>query len=184
MASRATTYIVLLRGINVGGNRKVPMADLRTLLEDAGAENVTTYVQSGYAVLTSTASAASLRTTIEGKLQERFGFHVDVMVRSIAELKKVIAANPYGDAASDPTKVHVVFLNDKPKAADVAAIDQAAFAPDELTARGREIYLCLPNGAGRSKLAGVLERKIKVPATARNWRTVTTLLELAEAAGT
>lgn len=176
-----TTFIVLLRGINVGGRRKVPMKDLKAIIEAAGGEHVTTYVQSGNAVLRSSGSPARLRADLEVGIKEAFGFDVDVMVRTQAELKKIVAANPFGDAISDPTKVHVVFTNEAVKPADLEAIDLAAFAPDELVGRGREIYLHLPNGAGRSKLAATLERRAKVAATARNWRTVTTLLDLAAA---
>jgi len=182
MAARTTAYVALLRGINVGGHRKVPMKDLRALVEEAGGTNVATYVQSGNVVLTSTASADGLRDDLEQRLEQTFGFDVAVMVRSLAEMKTIVAKNPYGHEADDPTKVFVVFLGGTVKDADLTALDPAAFAPDEFVGRENEVYLHLPNGAGRSKLAGSIERKVKVPATVRNWRTVTALLDMATAA--
>jgi uncharacterized protein (DUF1697 family) len=181
MPSRSgTTAIALLRGINVGGNRKVPMKDLKALVEATGADHVSTYVQSGNVVLTTTRKPDDLRHEMEKRLKSAFGFEVTVMVRTAAELEKVIANNPFAKEAADPTKVFAVFLTDKVKAADLATIDAAAFEPDRFVGKGREIYLHLPNGAGRSKLAGSIEGKVKVPATARNWRTVTALHDLAQ----
>lgn len=172
-----TTWIALLRGINVGGARKLPMADLRAILADAGCADVTTYIQSGNAVFTHAArSAPKLETDLEQAIEAATGLHVPVRLRSAAQLAAVVRGNPFPGV--EPTKLVVLFLKDKPDPAALRSIDANAFAPEAFVARGREIYLHLPNGQGRAKLPQALGR-IKTPATARNWQTVMKLLDLA-----
>ncbi len=171
------TYIALLRGINVGGNHQLPMAKLRDLVADAGGDEVQTYIQSGNVVFTHTArSAAKLTAQLEQIISDGAGFDVPVMVRTAGELAAVIEHNPYD--ATDPTKLHVAFLAATPPAGAVDQLDVARFAPEELTLRGRELYLYLPDGMGRAKLPQQLG-KVGTPATARNWRTVMKLHDLA-----
>ena len=153
-------YVALLRGINVAGKRIVKMDALRRSFAAAGAKDVATYIQSGNVVFThARASAAAL----EKQLATDFGFAIPVVLRTAAELASVIEANPF---AAPADHLHVLFL---PKAP--APIDVVATKPERYGLVGRDVYLCLPNGIGRSKLAGALMKALP-DATARNWRTV------------
>jgi uncharacterized protein (DUF1697 family) len=175
-----TTWIALLRAINVGTGRKVQMADLRALLTDAGAANVTTYIQSGNVVLDHAAtSEAALRRALEPRIAERFGFAIPVIARTPAAWRAAIDANPFPDA--DTGTLLVAFLQDEPVDPDALdAVDRAAFAPEDAMLLGRELYLHLPDGMGRAKLPPVAGRAVGGVATARNWRTVLKLAQLAE----
>ena len=171
----------MLRGINLGPSRRIPMAELRALLADAGYEDVRTYVQSGNIVLTSKEKPAKLGRRIDEVISERFGFEVPVVVRTRDELAQVVAANPLADVADNPKRYQVSFLV-KPLAADVVERLQAlAVEPEAVVVDGREIYAWHPAGVARSKLWNWLAGKgLGVTATARNWTTVTTLLEMAD----
>ena len=176
------TYVALLRGINVGGRTKIAMADLRRLFAELGAADVTTYVQSGNVVFKSGAAAAGLAQSIERRIADELGLRVTVVVRTPAEVAKVVAGNPFAERGADPKQLHVVFLAEKPPAARVRALDATRGAPDEFRVVGREIYLHYPNGSGRSKITNAwFEKELRVAGTARNWRTVTKLAELAGA---
>jgi uncharacterized protein (DUF1697 family) len=173
-------YIALLRGINVGGNKKVPMARLATVVADAGASDVRTYIQSGNVVFAHRAGEAELRADLEHRIAEAFGFDVPVVLRTGTEMAAVVGRNPY--TGVEPTKLLVAFLAEPPGADVAAAVDRAAFGREEFTVDGREVYLHLPDGAGRSKLVPALGRSLlKAPATTRNWRTVETLSAMAAA---
>jgi len=177
------TYAALLRGINVGGNKKVPMADLRAVLTGLGLGEVRTLLQSGNAVFTSEEDTDRLTAVIEAALADRFGFPVRVMVRSASELRAAADANPFPDPASDPAKYTVTFLSGRADPERLDAIDPASCAPDEyrLGDGGRELYGHFPNGLGRSKLSPLLDkRRLGVEATTRNWNTVTRLVEMTE----
>lgn len=168
MASR---YVALVRGINVGSTRKVPMKDLVRLFEEAGCRDVRSYIQSGNVVF----SAASARKAVASVCmagEKQFGFPITMMVRTAEEMDAVIEANPF---AGDEAVTHVVFLSEEPDAAQVASLERERFIPDEFAVKGREIYLKLPNGVGRAKLPVYIGSRVKTPGTARNWRTVTTL---------
>jgi uncharacterized protein (DUF1697 family) len=174
-------HVAMLRGINLGPNRRVPMADLRALLTDAGYENVRTYVQSGNVVLGSDASAPAVARALRGLISQRFGFDVPVIVRSAEELAEVVDRNPLGDVAEDPRRYQVSFLDGELPAEVVARLRDAAVEPERLLIDGREIYAWHPDGVARSKLWNALAGKGLggVTATARNWKTVTILLEMA-----
>ncbi|MDA0365926.1 MAG: DUF1697 domain-containing protein [Chloroflexi bacterium] len=172
-----TSYIALLRGINVGGHRPVPMADLRELCEALGFERVATYIQSGNVVFASDATPDAVQRRIEAAIAERFGFPVDVAVRTHAELAAVAADHPLAPPGPNEAFLHVFFLGGDPDPERVTALDPGRFAPDEMLLRGRELYVHYANGAGRSKLAF----DFGVPATARNWRTVRALLTVTAA---
>jgi uncharacterized protein (DUF1697 family) len=174
------TYIALLRGINVGGHHKVAMADLRAWFEAAGHVDVTTYIQSGNVVFTGSGARDKIESDLERRLKRETGFDLAVVTRTATEWDKVVRNNPYPKAA--PTSLIVSFLKKPPPRAALRTIDVAAFAPDEFTAKGREIYLHLPNGQGRAKLPQALNR-VQGTATARNWQTVLKLLDLARASG-
>ena len=155
------------------------MADLRELFDALGAEDVTTYVQSGNVVFTSRAAARELPPVIERRIRSDLGLDVKVLVRTKSELAKVVAGNPFTGGGRDASKLHVTFLAEKPARARVDALDPGVAAPDELRVVGREVYLHCPNGYGRSKLTNAFfEQKLGVAATTRNWRTVSKLAEL------
>jgi uncharacterized protein (DUF1697 family) len=169
------TYIALLRGINVGGHNKVSMSALRALHESLGHTDVTTYIQSGNVVFNSTKPVTS--ASLERAIEKEFGIDITVVLRTRAEMKRVVGANPFADA--DLKTVHVGFMASKPAAAAVRGLDADQFAPEEFAIKGTHLYLRLPNGMGRTKLPAYLDRNLKVPTTVRNWTTVGKLLELA-----
>lgn len=175
------THIALLRGINVGGHNKLPMADLRDLFDQLGHTNVATYVQSGNIVFTSeTSDEPTLIRGITTAIHDRFAYNVPTIVRTTGELATVASHHPYRAAEPDDAKLHVIFLDEAPPSEAIPALDPARFTPDEFTLEGRHLYVVYPNGQGRSKLTiDAVERAYGVTATARNWRTVTRLLELA-----
>jgi uncharacterized protein (DUF1697 family) len=173
-------HIVLLRGINLGPNRRIAMPELRKLLEGAGFDDVQTYVQSGNVVLTSRAAPKTVARRCEEEIEGRFGFAVDVVVRTRDELAQVVKRNPLGDVATNPKRYQVSFLAEKPDRSVDDLLAAAAIAAERFEVIGREIYAWHPEGIGRSKLWTLLAGpKLGVTATARNWTTVTTLLELA-----
>ncbi|HEX3690909.1 MAG TPA: DUF1697 domain-containing protein [Solirubrobacteraceae bacterium] len=172
--------VIMLRGINLGAKRRVPMADLRALFGEAGFRDVRTYVQSGNIVLESTAKPAALEGEAATLISERFGFDVPVVVRTARQLAAVVKLNPLGDVASDPKRYQVSFLSDKPGADVVRALKAGVTGDERVALHGREIYAWHPDGVARSKLWNALAGKgLGVTATARNWTTVTTLLEMA-----
>jgi uncharacterized protein (DUF1697 family) len=171
------TYVALLRGVNVGGHNKLPMARLRELGAEIG-EDVQTYLQSGNLVLRSTSKAADVRAALEQRLAAELGKPATALVLNAAQLRRVRDANPFPDER-DPRKLHVVFLVERPPAARLKAFDPAAWAPEELRVVGTTAYLHLPDGLGRSKLAAAVAKLLGVAGTARNWRTVEALVELA-----
>jgi len=171
------TYVALLRGINVGGNRKVPMSDLRALHGTLGHSDVRTYIQSGNVVFDAKAGQpARVRAAIEKAIEGEFGFDVTVLLRTPAELAAVVKRNPFGAEA------YVTFLDAPADPKLVKQIGPAPFTPDEFAAHGREVFVRCPNGYGNTKLNNnFFERKLATKATTRNWKTVTTLLEWATA---
>ncbi len=175
-------YVALLRGINLGGHNKVSMPDLRALFASLGAEDVATYVQSGNVIFTSADGPGKLTKAIEQRIRRDLGLTVTVVLRTRAQLAKVLTGNPFADDGREPATLHVTFLAEKPDRARVRKLDPARAEPDEFRVIGQEIYLHCPNGYGRSKLTnGYFETQLGVGATTRNWRTVTKLAELASA---
>jgi uncharacterized protein (DUF1697 family) len=178
------TFVALLRGINVGGKTMVSMPELRSLFESLGHADVSTYVQSGNVIFrTPSGEQEALAAELEQRIASAFEVSPAVLLRTPAELTEIAGANPFLDHEPDFLKLHVVFLSAVPKADGVGELDPSRSPPDEFSVRGREIYLHLPNGAGRSKLTiDYFENRLGVRATARNWKTVTKLLELTSAA--
>jgi uncharacterized protein (DUF1697 family) len=175
-------WIALLRGINLGARNKVSMSDLRELLSDLGAEDVTTYVQSGNVLFRSAGARDELRKAIEKEIRSRFGHDVTVLLRTNEELAAVAAGNPFAADESELTKLHATFLVGRPEPGRVAALDEKQFEPDRFRVTSDVVYLHCPKGYGRSKLSNAFfEKQLGVGATTRNWRTVTTLAELANA---
>jgi uncharacterized protein (DUF1697 family) len=174
-------HVAFLRGINLAGKRRVSMEKLRATLEEAGYTDVKTLLQSGNVVLTSSAKPAKLERDLAKTLREAFGFDISVVVRTRKELADVVAADPFGAEATDPKLYQVSFLSAKPKHAGVKELESADVAPERVAVRGREVYAWHPGGVGRSELAKLItDRRLGVEVTARNWRTVTKLLELAD----
>jgi len=170
------TYAVLLRGVNLGGNRQLAMADLRRVLESLGYADVSTHLRSGNAIITSPDDDPDrIAAAIYDALARELGLRSAVVVRTGKELADVIAANPFPEHEEEPAKLHVAFLSAQPAPADFAALDQARFAPDEFRLGDRALYLWFPNGAGRSKLTMPALARLRVEATARNWNTVLAL---------
>ena len=189
------SHVALLRGINVGGRNKVPMADLREVVTSLGHTGVSTYIQSGN-VLFSTADAdnAKLAAALESAIEDRFGIWSSAVVLSRDELAQVLAANPYPDEPN-PRMVHVVFLNAEPPEdllTRISAAERAVAAKgsrDAVQAASRALFLHTPDGFGTSDLAQAVFKIITPPAknkkhglaaTARNWATATKLLSLCE----
>ncbi|MEI6362568.1 MAG: DUF1697 domain-containing protein [Actinomycetes bacterium] len=182
------THVVLLRGVNVGGNSKVPMAALRERLERDGFTRVRTYIQSGNVLVDSRASSAKVASTVAGSIAEEFGVDVPVIALALADLARVVAGNPY-PAEKDHKRLHAIFLPGEPDAAARARLDElsAKFtgsgSNDSLKVIGSTLYLHTPGGFGISELAKALTTKGRLASlngTARNWATVTTLLAMAE----
>ena len=178
-----TTLVSLLRGINVGGNKTIRMERLRALYEALGFASVRTLLNSGNVVFAASGtSSAKLTKTIEAALEKEFGFRAAVIVRSAAELKKIAEGNPFpGMAKSDPSHLVVMFLASKPDKGAKARLAEAYSGVEEIRISGETVYLTYPNGIGKSKLTNtLLEKHLGVMGTARNWNTVTKLVELAE----
>ncbi|MEU9999083.1 DUF1697 domain-containing protein [Streptomyces sp. NPDC050848] len=184
-----TTYAALLRGINVGGHRKVPMAELRSVLEELGHRDVRTYLQSGNAVFTTDAdgpkdgapSADELTTGLQDAIEKRFGFRVDCLVRDAAYLAAVADDCPFPAAELEGKQLHVTYFSEPVGPERFASIDQDAFLPEEFRLGDRVLYLYAPEGLGRSKLAEALGRPALtkgIVGTTRNWNTVVKLVEM------
>ena len=173
-------YVALLRGINVGGKNKLPMLELARLFEAAGASDVRTYIQSGNVLFRAPQKVASgLSSAVSKQIAARFGLRVPLVLRSAEELRRISARNPFLQRGEDPDALHVMFLADRPAPARVLALDPKRSPPDEFAVRDKEIYLRLPNGAGRSKLTNdYFDRALATTSTSRNWRTVLKLVEL------
>jgi len=175
------TYAVLLRGVNVGGHNKVPMRALQELLASDGHRDVRTYVQSGNVVLRTRLGADALAARVESLLAEAMGLSVPSVVRSGPQLAEIVAANPFLAPGRDPGRqLHVAFLAADPDPEGLAGLDPRRAAPEELSVRGRDIYLWCPEGLGQSKVMQGVERRLATAATVRNWRTVTELLRMAD----
>ncbi|GGO09293.1 DUF1697 domain-containing protein [Microbispora bryophytorum] len=171
-------YVALLRGINVNPATALAMADLRALLERLGYGNVRTHLRSGNALFTADGDAGSVAAAIERGLREELGLSVAVIVRTAEQLRGVVEHNPL--EVRDPARFAVVFLSRPPDREGLASIDPAAYAPEEMRAGERELYVYFPDGLRRPKLPPLLDRHSAGPATMRNWNTVTRLLSLAE----
>ncbi|MGH7669071.1 MAG: DUF1697 domain-containing protein [Gemmatimonadaceae bacterium] len=172
--------VALLRGINVGGNRKIAMADLRAFMQALGFADATTLLQTGNVVFESRAAPARLEALLEREAGDRLGLSAEFFVRTADEWRGVVAGNPFPrEAASDPSHLVVVCLKAAVTPARLAALRAAIRGPEVVEARGRHAYLVYPAGIGTSKLtAAVLDAKLGTRGTARNWNTVVKLAGL------
>jgi uncharacterized protein (DUF1697 family) len=174
-----TQLVVLLRGVNVGGRNKVPMARLRDSLTDAGFADVISHLQSGNVIVGSRKGAAAVARDVAAVIEVEFGLTIAVTVRTRKELAAVVSGDPFGDVRTDDSRHGVAFLDAAPAAGKVAALDEASHRPDRLVVAGREIHLWCPNGFQETVFTNAfLERRLGVVATTRNWRTVRTLSDL------
>lgn len=184
---QSPVHVALARGLNVGGKNRLAMKELVRAFEDAGAESVSTYIQSGNVLFTAAAATAKkIASRVAELLEERHGLRVPFVVRSAAPLAKVVASNPFlhEDPELDPKSLLVAFLESRPTAARVAALDPDRSTPDRFAVIGSEVYLCCPNGVARSKLTTAwLDAKLATTATVRNWQTVGKLVERCRDAG-
>jgi uncharacterized protein (DUF1697 family) len=173
-----TTYVALLRGINLGRARQVDMPRLREILTKRGHEDVRTHLRSGNVVLTSGLGEAKLAEDLSAAIEEEFGFAVPVVVRTGKELAAVVAGDPFATEATDPARYLVTFMAEAPPPDKVDALPRAEGGGDYLV-RGRELYLWLPDGIQNTPLASwKWDKLLGVPGTARNWNTVRKLAEL------
>jgi uncharacterized protein (DUF1697 family) len=173
--------IVLLRGINLAGRNRIAMPALRDALAGAGFDDARTYLQSGNVVLSSGMSAGKLADQCGRLIKKQFGLDIDVVVRTRDQLAKVVKLDPLGDVAVDPKRYQVSFLDGKLSRETVQKLEAVALDSERFVVSGREVYAWHPSGVARSKLWALLAgRGLGVTATARNWTTVTKLLELAD----
>jgi uncharacterized protein (DUF1697 family) len=169
--------VVFLRGINVGGHKRISMADLRGLLSDRGYADVKTYLQSGNAVVTSDRSPAEAEADISAAIASALGHEVAVVVRTADQLAKVVRDDPFADVRTDHRFHQAVFLGGKPDAKAIAALRVTDFSPERLVVAPGVLHAWCPDGVNDSPLIKALT-KVRTTATARNWRTVEKLLEL------
>jgi uncharacterized protein (DUF1697 family) len=173
------TYIALFRGINVGGRNMLPMKELKPMLERNGCLDVQTYIQSGNVVFRSAMSdVARLSKRLTTAISKSHGFEPHVLMLTRAELERAAAANPFPEAGEHPQSLHLFFLAERPKKPDLKACEGLKIQSERFELKGSVLYLHTPDGFGTSKLAAHAEKFLGVPATARNWRTVVTLLEM------
>jgi uncharacterized protein (DUF1697 family) len=178
-----STYVALLRGINVGGKNLLPMKDLVGIFVQAGCTNVRTYIQSGNVLFSIPAPLLKgLPDCVTERIQALFGYRVPIVIRTPEQLARTIRDNPFLLAGESEKTLYVCFLADQPTALAVAKLDPDRSAPDAFRVVNREIYLHLPNGAARSKLTNAyFDGKLSTMCTARNWATVLKLFEMMQA---
>lgn len=174
---RVTRYVALLRAINLGATRRVPMPRLREVLTVRGYDGVRTHLASGNVLLVSTLSEPELAADLTAAIQDEFGLEVPVIVRTAEELAGVVAADPLGHLATDPSRYSVTFFAEPLDPERVAAAPTVDGATSAM--RGRELYLWLPGGFTGPAAAVNWDRVLGQAGTNRNWRTVTKLVELA-----
>jgi uncharacterized protein (DUF1697 family) len=175
------TYIALFRGINVGGKSSLPMQELVPLLRALGARNVKTYIRSGNAVFQhQDKDRLRLASGINAAIRERFGFEPHVLLLDPEELEQAIVGNPFPEAQSEPSTLHVGFLASAPPNPDLESLASLKKQSERFLLKDALLYLHAPEGVGRSKLAANAERLLGVSMTDRNWRTILKLRDMAE----
>jgi uncharacterized protein (DUF1697 family) len=179
---KLTSQVILLRGVNVGGNNRVPMADFKALLEGLGGQDVRTYIQSGNAVLRCNAAIAKgLGPAVEAALKKALGLSVPVIVRGGAELAAALRAHPYVEAGDDPKTLHVGFLAAAPSPAIIKALAPPCAPGEAVTVIGPHAYLRYGQGVGKSKLTNAwFDRQLGTVMTVRNWATCQALLQMSQ----
>jgi len=177
------TYISILRGINVGGARKILMSELKALYEGLGFSDVTTYIQSGNVIFQAKdkMSDEQAAVMIKRAIFHKYAFDVPILVRTADEMQTTQRINPFlANKSLNIEKLHVTFLAEFPKEEYLASIKRFDYSPDQFVITGKDVFLHCPNGYGTTKLSNnFIENKLKVSATTRNWKTVNTLVEIA-----
>ena len=175
-------YISILRGINVSGQKKIKMADLKILFENEGYSNVVTYIQSGNIVFDSKSkNRKEIKQKLEITIEKQYGFYVPIDIRTDKEIKETYLNCPFEEAQNEEngTKVLVTFLLDIPNKENISTLMAYVKTPEKLFINSNVTYLCCPNGYGKSKLSNTfIESKLKTVATTRNWKTIKKLYEL------
>jgi uncharacterized protein (DUF1697 family) len=173
--------ICLLRGVNLGGHKKISMDVLREICISLKYRNPRTYIQSGNVVFTtSEADHKRISSRMVSTIEKRCGFQTTAILRTAEDLRDILARNPFSSRTGiDPAKLVVFFLPESPNTETLTRITAINAGPEEIRPSGREIFIYFPNGQGQSKLPPVLDRALKMPATARNWNTVLKLLAMA-----
>ncbi len=174
------TWITLLKGVNVGGNNKLPMADFRDMLADLGYRDVASYIQSGNGVFRADGTADNLSRAIIDGIEKTFGFRVDVFVMALRDLQNALDSNPFPQADADPKTLHLFFLADPAVDIDLTGMAEFATKGEEFKLIDGVFYFFTPNGFGKSVLAAKLGRFIKVSKTGRNLRSSQKIMELAQ----
>jgi len=176
------TYVGLLRGVNVGGNNKLPMKALVALCEAHGCKSVQTYIQSGNVIFRAGAKiAGGFAEGLKTKIKEEFGFQTTVIVRSADNLKVAAKSNPFFTPKVETRFLHVMFLADEPNLTDVVKLNPVCEGEEAFSLRGKEIFFYLPNGVGRSKMANYgFDKILRTVGSTRNWQTVQKLIELCD----
>lgn len=174
-------YVAFLRGINVSGKNSIKMATLKAMFESLGFNNVETYIQSGNVIFEfKPCETASLEIKIKEEINKIFGFHIETIVRTKEELINIISNNPLlMEVNIEIDKLHVTLLISKPEEAIIESLELKKEENEKYIIQGREIYLYCPNGYGNTKLNNaILEKKLKIAATTRNWKTMNKLLDM------
>lgn len=176
------TYVGLLRGVNVGGNNKLPMKSLSALCESQGCRGVRTYIQSGNVVFRADArTVRGFAAKLKSQINAEFGFETAVILRTAPELRAVVENNPYMKPGVDLRSLHVMFLAKEPNLTDVVKLNPPCEGDEAFSLRGKEIFLFLPNGTGRSKLAAYrFDKILQTDVSTRNWQTTLNLVSLCE----
>ena len=178
------TYIALFRGINIGGKHILPMKELVVHLEKLGLVNIKTYIQSGNVVFQGKmVNTSTLADKISAVINKKYGFAPHVFLLQLQELRRAVISNPFPEAESAPKSLHVYFLASTPKKGVINDLESIKLDSERICLKGKNLYLHAPEGVGKSKLAISAEKKLGVAVTARNWRTVCKLLEIAEKNG-
>ena len=178
-----STWVLLLRGINVGGHHKLPMKDLAALLESAGCDQVRTYIQSGNVVFRAgIEDPVAFADEISGRIEDEHGFRPAIQLLTADALEAAVAANPYPEAVTEPKTLHVFFLASTPPAQLVEGTRELLTATERFKVVGNCLYLHAPDGLARSKFAARVDKAFGVSATSRNWNTVSKLAGLVASA--
>ncbi|SRR5690554_2188155 len=173
--------IAILRGINVGGKRKILMADLKSMFSNLGFKDVITYIQSGNIIFESNLDDLELATQIENAILNKFKFEVPVIIRSNLDLEEAILSNPFYTNQLDTNNLHLTFLKELPNNNDSELINSLSFGSDKFAIIGQDVFVYCEGKYHESKLTNnFFEKKLKVGATTRNWKTVLKLLELSK----
>jgi uncharacterized protein (DUF1697 family) len=168
----------------MAGHNSIKMTDLAVLFKDLGYSNAVTFIQSGNVVFScsSASKVSDISQGIQNAIAQEFGYDVQVMIRTVEELRKLISVNPFpAEENFDPSKMAVIFLFEKPSEAQIQKVAGINYPPDKFKITGSEIFIYCPNGFGRTKLyTNFFERKMGVAGTGRNWKTIKALIDLAE----